>query len=79
MTLLSLIKYFRNPGIVGELYTAFGLELDAENVEIYMKETIDLNSEIHLVELAEYNGEPGIQHNGSTYVSFSSLYLSHSL
>lgn len=53
MKLVSLIEYLINPDTLIQLYSEQSLNLESEALLIYMRDKLDMNSEIKLFEIEE--------------------------
>jgi len=53
MKLVELIKYLINPEQLDELYRAKGLNTESEALLIYLRESLDLESDVTIFEIEE--------------------------
>lgn len=57
MKLIDLVKYLTNPESLDKLLQELGLNRESEALLIYMKSTLDLTSEIIILEIEETEDE----------------------
>jgi len=77
MKLIDIIEYLSDPTKVGQLYDTLRLSTDSEAILIYMKNTIDLDSELKFFEIEHTEDQLVFEENGVTY--YQLLPLDHAV
>ena len=67
MKLIDIIEYLRHPDKIGQLYDILNLSTDSEAILIYMKDSLDLNSELKFFEIEKTEDDLVFKENGVTY------------
>ena len=67
MKLLDIIDYLRHRDNVGQLYEKLNLSTKSEAILIYMKDSLDLNSELQFFEIEETQDDLIFKKNNVTY------------
>lgn len=70
MKLLDIIEYLRHPDNVGQLYDTINLSPDSEAILIYMKDSLDLNSELKFFEIEKTEDDLVFKEDDVTYHQF---------
>lgn len=68
MKLTDLIDYLRSPNKLNQLLVEEQLNTDSEVIEIYMKDSLSLESEIKFFEIEETEDNLNFEKDGVTYV-----------
>ena len=71
MKLVELIKFLKEPSLLSELYADKGLNKNSEAILVYMKESIDINSEIVFFEIEETEDRIFYEKNNQKFVQLS--------
>ena len=67
MKLVDIIEYLRHSEKVTQLYDSSNLSSDSEAILIYMKDSLDLNSDLRLLEIEKTGDDLVFIENGVTY------------
>lgn len=74
MKLLELVKYFRNGRSFEEFCKKEFLNQESEVIEIYMKQPLDLNSELGFFEIEKTEGAYEFFNNKINYINLFDFY-----
>ena len=69
MKLLELVKYFRSGGSYENFCNEQLIDPDSEVVEIYMEETLDLNSNLGFFEIEKTEGASEVKNLNIKYIN----------
>src|SRR5690554_2374555 len=67
MNVVELIKYLTNPEQLDELYQEQGINTESEALLIYLKDALDLESEITIFEIEETEDDLVFENEGVQY------------
>ena len=67
MKLVDIIEYLRHPSKVGQLNDTLNLSTNSEAILIYMKDSLDLDSELRFFEVETTEDELVYKENGVAY------------
>jgi hypothetical protein len=73
MKLLELMPYLVHPEKLNELFTKEGLNGDSDALLIYMKGSLDLESQLVIFELEKIEGDLIFEKDGVRYIHFFSI------
>ena len=68
MKLTTLIDYLKNPNKLDQLFSDEKLNTDSEALEIYMEDSLGLESEIKIFEIEETEDNLVFEKNGVKYI-----------
>lgn len=74
MKLLELVNYFRNGGSYEKFCMAESLDQESEVVEIYMKQPLEINSDLVFFEIEKTEGNYEFSENGILYSNLFDFY-----
>lgn len=75
MTLIHLIKYLVHTENLKDLYKGKAINSESEALFIFLKDTIDLQSEVYIFDLEETDGKMNYTKDGVTYIQIFPLDL----
>jgi len=75
MKLVEIVNYFESEASLQEIYSDLKLEGDSDNIGVYMKNSIDINSDIYFFDEAETGDLIEITKEGIKYFNLFSLGL----
>jgi hypothetical protein len=67
MKLSDVIEYLRHPDKLGQLYETLNLSTNSEAILIYMKDSLNLDSELRFFEIERTEDDLIFKENGVTY------------
>ena len=73
MKLLDIIDYLRRPERLQDLYDSLKLSKESESISIYMKDAIDINSDLEFFEIEKTDGKLIYELNGTRYIELFPL------
>jgi hypothetical protein len=73
MKLTELVKYLLHPELLPDIYRKQNLNEESEVLLIYMKEPLDIESEISIFEIEETEGNLFFDKDGVAYVQLFAL------
>lgn len=74
MKLLELVNYFRNGGSYEQFCETESLDQESEVVEIYMKQPLEINSDLGFFEIEKTEGNYQFSDNGIAYSNLFDFY-----
>lgn len=73
MKIIELIPYLTDGSKVQSLYSDLGMEEGSEDMQIYMKDTLLIDSDVFLFEEEETNDYLEIEREGQTFIQFFAI------
>jgi hypothetical protein len=75
MTLLEIIPYFRVPGQLDAYLNSMGIDNEEGDVSVYMKDRLELTSELQFLNDDQTQGRRVVDFNGIKYEELLPVYM----
>jgi hypothetical protein len=79
MKLADLVAYFRTGSTISDLIQRESLDAHSDQIVVYLKDSLDINSELVFIEIEKTNDDIELVYNEKRYVGLFSLGQTHDI